>query len=168
MLSLLSLISSKISISHAHLAFSGFRQTQNLKDFLNKKYFSPSWRSSARCTPCRDFPHRVFKTLFLLNSTQSSSVHTCTGSMPTWQSSTESSVTLVLSELNKEFFPCTPCTSADEGSTISLLSFPLRLNLCQHTLCGLCALLALRKLKDEKQLKLMQYFTSYAFKHENA
>jgi hypothetical protein len=30
----------------------------------------------------------------------------------------------VLSELDKEFFPCTSYTSTDECSTISLLSFP--------------------------------------------
>jgi len=44
--------------------------------------------------------------------------------MPSWQISTEFSITMLLSELEKEFFLCTPCTSAGEGSTISLLSFP--------------------------------------------
>jgi hypothetical protein len=62
-------------------------------------------------------------------------VHTCTRSMPAWQSPTEFSVTLSLSELNTEFFLCTPCTSADEGSTVSLLSFSeVNLPLSTHSL----------------------------------
>jgi hypothetical protein len=41
--------------------------------------------------------------LFSLNSTESSSVHTCTCSMPTWQSSTEFSVTLSLCASSTQF-----------------------------------------------------------------
>jgi hypothetical protein len=74
----------------------------------------------------------------------------------------------IFPELEKNSFLCTRCTSADEGSTLSLLRFPEVVSpLSTHTLQTMCTPFT-QKLEDGKKLKLMKYFTSFAFKTRNA
>jgi hypothetical protein len=132
---LLNLISPKISISQALLAFLGNSSNSNSK-VLEKNRFSPSSRSSAL----------VLQLLYGVTSTLRQILGLCT---------------LCNRSLNKIRVLATTVhslrqslyTSCKESLTLFLLIFTNRNRPCQRTPCGLCAHLALTR--KEKRFKFL-------------